>query len=359
MLCNANCLTCVNTSSYCLTCGFSTIGANLYLFGSSCLLTCPNNYFANTTANTCDPCNVGCATCTGPLLTDCTVCRNYNNSGTIEVYYKVLSATTCDRGCPTGQFISSSFPNTCAYCDPSCINCSVTSTNCTLNACNPGYYYLASNSTCVSNCPNNYYANTTTGLCTVCIAGCQLCYGGSLNECTLCQTTASNVSYYKIIDINTCTQICPPGQYPYQLLLACQYCHPTCLTCNTSATDCQTCNNISGIPYFQLNNKCLAICPNGYYGEVSNNTCEYCPTGCSLCYGNLQSTCTKCTTALTVPYFLVYGTTNCSTSCPDGQYSNTAANSCFLCDQNCNTCVDTSTYCLTCTMTPTGIKLFL
>lgn len=92
---------------------------------------------------------------------------------------------------------------------------------------------------------------------------------------------------------------------------------------------------------------------------MSNNTCVLCTTGCSLCTGGTQSECTKCTTVLTVPYFLIYGTTNCSTSCPDGQYSNTAANSCFLCDSNCHTCVGTSTYCLTCSMTVSGINLYL
>jgi proprotein convertase subtilisin/kexin type 5 len=221
LLCNANCLTCVTTSSYCLTCGFSTIGANLYLHVSSCLLTCPDGYYANSVGNTCDPCHYGCATCTGPLLTNCTVCSDYNNSGTIVTYYKIVAATTCDVSCPGGQFINSKAPNSCAYCDNSCISCSISSSNCTINACASGYYYLPSTSNCLSTCPNNYYANNSTGICTVCSAGCQLCYGGSLTTCTQCQITASNVSYFKIIDINTCTTVCPPGQYPYQLLLAC------------------------------------------------------------------------------------------------------------------------------------------
>ena len=362
MLCNANCMTCVNTSSTCLTCGFSAMGANLYLFGSSCLLTCPNGYFANSVNSfnfTCDLCHFGCATCNGPFLTNCTVCSNYNNSGTITPYYKVLGATLCDTACPTGQFIPSSPPNVCAYCDRSCISCSIAATNCTVSSCSSGYFYFALNSSCLLSCPNNYYANTTSHNCTQCEVGCQLCFGGSLNECTQCQITAANISFFKVIDVNTCNQTCPPGQYPYPLLLSCRACHSSCLTCNTSDIDCQTCNNITGIPYFYYNNRCLLTCPAALYGEVSNNTCTVCPTGCSLCFGASQSECTKCTTSDVTPYFLVFGTTNCSTSCPPGQFSSNASNSCFMCDPNCNTCVDTSTYCLTCTRTSSGIRLFL
>ena len=171
LLCDVNCLTCVTNSTNCLTCGFSSIGANLYLFGTSCLLTCPNGYFANTLNNTCDLCHFGCATCTGPLLTNCSVCSDYNNSGTIVSYYKILGATTCDTLCPLNQFINSLLPNMCAFCDSGCISCSITSTNCTTTQCSSGYYYLNSNTSCVKTCPNNFYPNNL-GICTKCVDGC-------------------------------------------------------------------------------------------------------------------------------------------------------------------------------------------
>lgn len=250
-----------------MSCGFSSIGTNLYLYGTSCLLNCPNGYFANSTANTCDICATGCAICSGPTLNDCSVCLTVNNSGTLTPYYKEMGVTTCNTSCPSGQLISSYVVNSCSMCDPGCISCSITSANCTITACQSGYYYYYINSTCLSTCPNNYYANTTTGLCVQCDPGCQLCTGSGLLSCSSCQITSLNVSYFKVIDITQCTTVCPPGQYPYNLLLQCQYCASSCLTCNTSAIDCQTCNNISGVPYFNLNNKCLLTCPGGYYGQ--------------------------------------------------------------------------------------------
>lgn len=211
-------------------------------------------------------------------------------------------------------------PNSCSTCDPGCSACTGLSTNCDVGQCNPTYFYLATNSSCLLSCPNNYYPNTTTQYCTQCDPGCLLCYGSTHLMCTSCQTTAANVSYYKVIDIDTCSTTCPPGQYPYNLLLACQYCSNTCLTCNTSATDCQTCNNVSGVPYFQHQNQCLLSCPNAYYGELSINSCVGCFAGCALCFAGNNVSCTQCQTDNTTIYYLVYGSTNCSLTCPDGQY---------------------------------------
>lgn len=266
MLCDANCLTCSGTSTFCLSCGFSSIGASLYLFAHGCLLACPNGYFPNTTTNICDPCHAGCAICTGSTSNECSVCRTANSSGTLTPYYKEVGANNCSTSCPTGQLISGRLPNTCSVCDPGCASCFGLSTNCTLGDCNAGYFYYQLNSSCLTSCPNNYYANTTTKWCIKCDDGCSLCFGSGITSCTKCETTAANVSYYKVIDVNICNTTCPDGQYPYQLLLACQYCSTPCLTCNTSAIDCQSCTNVSGVPYFNLNNKCLLNCPNGYYG---------------------------------------------------------------------------------------------
>ncbi len=208
-------------------------------------------------------------------------------------------------------------------------------------------------------CPNNYYANITTGYCTQCTAGCALCYGTGLNFCTKCQITGSNLPYFKVIDIDICNTTCPAGQYPYQLLLACQYCSPPCLTCNTSAIDCQSCTNVSGVPYFNLNNQCLLNCPDGYYGQLSNNTCVQCVTGCALCFGGNNLSCSQCKTVAGVVYYLVYGSTNCSLSCPPGQYRVDYLNTCNLCDTNCFTCDKSSINCTSCFLTSTGIRLYL
>lgn len=121
LLCDNNCKTCVTSSGNCLTCGFSALGINLYLFNNSCLSSCPNKFWPNSTSNECDGCNPGCAICTGPTLNNCSVCTTYNNSGTLEVYLKVVGETICSLICPNGQFINPTILNNCAICDIGCI----------------------------------------------------------------------------------------------------------------------------------------------------------------------------------------------------------------------------------------------
>jgi proprotein convertase subtilisin/kexin type 5 len=75
MFCNINCKTCENTSTTCMSCGFSSIGANLYLLANQCLLACPDTYFSDETTNKCVTCHLGCALCFGPAITQCTKCK--------------------------------------------------------------------------------------------------------------------------------------------------------------------------------------------------------------------------------------------------------------------------------------------
>ena len=130
----------------------------------------------------------------------------------------------CATTCPSGQFINPNLLNACISCDPGCLACSITSTNCTLSACSPGYYYYSANSSCLQNCPDNFYNNNLTGTCTQCLQGCLLCYGGQLTSCLSCQKTNANVPYFKMMDVDTCTAVCDPGKWGQLSSFSCQYC---------------------------------------------------------------------------------------------------------------------------------------
>lgn len=91
------------------------------------------------------------------------------------------------------------------------------------------------------------------------------------------------------------------------------------------------------------------------FEQLSNYTCISCTSECAICFESTVNDCNKCNSGS----FLIYDTTYCNASCPDGQYSNSTSNMCLLCDSNCITCSSTSSTCLTCGFNSFGIHLFL
>lgn len=64
------------------------------------------------------------------------------------------------------------------------------------------------------------------------------------------------------------------------LLLACYF---ACATCwDSDYNTCKTCKP----GWFLLNAECVEICPDGYYHNTVNRTCEFCPAQCSRCTGS-------------------------------------------------------------------------
>lgn len=135
-------------------------------------------------------------------------------------FYLYYNDTRCDTSCPQGQYIDTSIPNACVGCHPGCVSCSSVPTFCTNQVCNSGYYFYSANSSCLTSCPNNFYANNSTGKCTQCLAGCQLCYSGTLTACTLCKMDGVT-PYYKVRDVDECSLTCITGQFGQLSTLTC------------------------------------------------------------------------------------------------------------------------------------------
>lgn len=91
---------------------------------------------------------------------------------------------------------------------------------------------------------------------------------------------------------------------------------------------------------------CSASCPIGQYGNLLTGLCENCLTGCGACtYGDLNH-CSNCTG----DYFLIPNTT-CSQSCAvlgDNYYGDKSTNRCLPCGPNCVTCVERANNCTKC-----------
>ena len=147
-----NLITCETTCPYGYvttsqrTCGKCSNNNQAY-YNRTCVNTCPlaTYQMLNTYQNQyeCQPCYLGCDTCTSNDKYACSSCSEgffYYNS-------------TCSTGCPPDMYAN---PQTkvCEQCQPPCVTCSKPNAYSCTN-CGQGYYLL--NGTCVTDCPAAYY----------------------------------------------------------------------------------------------------------------------------------------------------------------------------------------------------------
>ena len=175
MACDASCTTCSGAlSTQCLSCAGS-----LYLntASNSCLSTCPNGTYKNTTTHICTSCHSSCTTCSAGTSTDCLTC-------TVPLYYQT-STKQCVSTCNNGQYPAPTPTPLCTACYSSCTTCSGGASNQCLS-CSGTLYLNTGTSTCLSTCPNGTYKNTSNNVCTACDPTCTTCSGGGASLCLSC-----------------------------------------------------------------------------------------------------------------------------------------------------------------------------
>lgn len=111
------------------------------------------------------PCDVSCATCTGPAATDCATCPagKYVKAGACT------ACTTCATGTYEATACAANADTVCASCDPSCSACSGSATSC---ACPPGQFAASSGCQPCSSCAPGTFASAacTASADTTCTA---------------------------------------------------------------------------------------------------------------------------------------------------------------------------------------------
>jgi hypothetical protein len=120
--CSSVCYNCIINPTRCISCGTS-LGGQLYLHNFGCIFNCPTGTYANTNNFTCIKCDISCATCNGPLSSNCFTCATVSSGGTNTIYYMAIGAADCATTCPEGQFISVAIPNYCQQCSSLCRVC--------------------------------------------------------------------------------------------------------------------------------------------------------------------------------------------------------------------------------------------
>jgi peptidoglycan/xylan/chitin deacetylase (PgdA/CDA1 family) len=196
--CDTSCATCSGTQAdECLTCK-----PNAYLAGGTCVpctvcaateytkvactatantvcdtcSTCAAGTFQETactaTANTvCTKCDATCATCSGPLATDCTTCP----TGNYKSATGCVPCSTCKPGTVQTAACGPTKDTVCTACDPTCVTCSgPLPTDC--NACVAGSYKSATGCLACSKCKPGTTQTAACGpasdtVCTACPPG--------------------------------------------------------------------------------------------------------------------------------------------------------------------------------------------
>ncbi|EAR90506.3 zinc finger lsd1 subclass family protein (macronuclear) [Tetrahymena thermophila SB210] len=313
---------CKQCDSLCLTCNGPLISnctscrQGLFLQNNICKPICDGSYYGETLTNTCNPCDSTCLTCDGPNSNNCLSCQAPN------LFYQ-QGSKTCVTQCNSNQFKNTA-NQTCSLCDSSCSTCQGPSyTNCL--SCT-GNTYLYQNQ-CILNCPSNYYGNNQNKQCTQCDPTCYLCNGGANNNCLSCQN-----GRYLDQTLKQCVLNCNSNQYVDANSGQCMQCHSSCQTCNGPLiSNCKSCK--SGL--FLQDSQCKPICDGSYFGDVMTNTCQPCFNSCKTCDGPNNNNCLSC---LAPSLFFQQSSKTCVSTCEINQFKNTNNQSCSSCHSTCSTC---------------------
>ena len=101
----------------------------------------------------------------------------------------------------------------------------------------------------------------------LCHSTCKTCKGESLTDCQSCYDHATlksseecqcNDGYFMLIFNELCIK---------NPCSSCEPCHSTCKTCETTSTTCTSCSP----PLVLLQEKCMDICPEQYFKEITSN----------------------------------------------------------------------------------------
>ena len=179
----------------------------------------------NNSTNTCDPCNPICLTCS-VTTTNCLSCSAPN------VFYN----GSCLSACPSGGTLAP-LNGVCTPCDSTCLTCSLTVTNCTtcnISSANP---FLMSNQ-CLTACPPNYYNVSVTGTCVLCAtAGINCVNCASSSSCLSCDTG------FVFFQSTSCLSTTPSGYVNISGIAVA--CTGDCKTCSVAADNCTSCNTLN------------------------------------------------------------------------------------------------------------------
>ncbi|CAD8106981.1 unnamed protein product [Paramecium primaurelia] len=288
--CSEICKTCQTSSTKCTSCYESEQHRILQL--DQC--TCQHGYF-NSGSLICEKCSNSCQTC--EIQSNfCTSC---------DVNQKRID-NSIQKKCPCITGFYEDQNQICQKCHIKCYDCIYTNETCI--SCN---YQVNSHRYSLSyqcNCKDGYYDDGTQIQCQKCSYQCKLCQNNS-NNCLICNNNfRQNPPLCKCIN----------GYFEDEQL-TCQPCEHHCSTCISNPTNCLSCKPDRFGPNCE--------CSDGYF-EAGLINCVQCQFQCLTCSQDSYN-CTSCKgDRIQEPIC----------KCPNGYYDDYINESCQQCHQTCDSC---------------------
>lgn len=138
----------------------------------------------------------------------------------------------------------------------------------------------------MTNCPDTFWEDDNDGdkkspkgpICSKCDPDCLWC-GKTATECTKCD---SKKRVFLDSNAHTCVANCPHTFWEDDGKVVgdpkCTPCDKNCLWCDTTAIECTKCNANT---YLYKDKTCLSKCLGAFYGKDSTWTCEPCDSKCT------------------------------------------------------------------------------
>ncbi|CAH1252500.1 CD163 [Branchiostoma lanceolatum] len=363
--CTSNCLDCLESEEVCTRCK-----APMFLQNGRCVVDCGLTEYGVISEGVCRPCNLElCGRCAnGESDSNCTACPAD----------KVLKDAACETTCGPDMFLLN---QTCVFdcgrgrygnptsfrCEPcpaDCLTCEFSSAQLVCTSCKaPKVFH---NQRCLTMCPSGTYAammdtsqinmyaairlaggsNQLEGRIeilheghwgTVCndffdldaaTVACRqmnlgaavglldlesadvgpglgpiwldnvMCNGNEqrLEDCYRQDWGENNCNHNKDVAIRCegpgvrqCQPSCPDGYYGNPSDHTCQRCFANCLTCVGTSFSCDRCK----VGFYNNGTTCVSTCGHGFHAREGDGTCQPCSPECASCEGSAES-CTSC-----------------------------------------------------------------
>ncbi|XP_056135294.1 proprotein convertase subtilisin/kexin type 5-like [Lampris incognitus] len=254
--CPPNCKEC-NRDGLCKACAHY-----YYLHKDKCVDDCPAGYFVSEEQQECVRCHADCASCDGPDVDDCNVCKNLK-----AVRYN----GECLARCPTNTYHDMA-TSECRVCDGSCLTCSGPEPSSCLSCASDMRKDETGHCVWYSQCSLRSYMGED-GACQLCHPMCHRCSGSGNHHCLSC-----NAPHFLLN--NTCVEECPEGYYGDKDEHACKVCHPSCKSCvGHHSVQCATCKP----GFYRQGYSCVETCSESHFVNTTSGVCERCHSSCEEC----------------------------------------------------------------------------